>query len=125
MHQRAELHEFSYNATGTKKTISLTPARPKFNIMPATQPTDTRQRKNTDKAAEALHYLVKLSLLGQKMAEIGASQAPQSESSPESRLSYPANTINLDGSAGPRAPQSYPDSHFLPEKIASSKRELT
>ena len=28
--------------TSTKKTISLTPARSKFNIMPATQPTDTR-----------------------------------------------------------------------------------
>ena len=76
------------------KKITPTPARSKSNIMPATQPTDTRQRKNTDKAAEALHYLVKLSFLGQKMVEIGASPASQSESSPESRLSYPANTIN-------------------------------
>ena len=33
--------------------------------MPATQPIDTNQRNDTDKAAEALHYLVKLSLLGQ------------------------------------------------------------
>jgi len=61
--------------------------------MLATQPPDTRQRKNTDKAAEALHYLVKLSLLGQKMVEISASQSPQSESSPKSKLSYPANII--------------------------------
>ena len=75
--------------------------------MPATQPTDTRQRKNTDKAAEALHYLVKLSLLGQKIVEIGASQAPQSESFLESKLSYPENIIpSTYGSAGPRAPQS-------------------
>jgi len=64
--------------------------------MPATQHTGTCQRKNTDKAAEALHYLVKLSLLGQKMVEIGASQAPQSESSPERKLSYPANIINME-----------------------------
>jgi len=41
------------------------------------------------------------------MVEIGASQAPQSESSPESELSYPANIIpSTYGSAGPRAPQS-------------------
>jgi len=78
------------------KNIPPTPARSKFNIMPATQPTDIRQRNNTDKVAEALHYLVKLSLLGQKVVGIGASQAPQSESSPESRLSYPANTININ-----------------------------
>jgi len=77
------------------KTISPTPSRSKYNIMPATQPTDTHQRNNTDKAAEALHYLVKLSLLGQWMVEIGASQAPQSESSSESKLGYPANTINI------------------------------
>ena len=69
-----------------KIIIFPTPAISKFNIMPETQPTDTRQGKNTDKAAEAFHYLVKLSLLGQKMVEIGASQAPQSESSPESKL---------------------------------------
>ena len=91
--------------------------------MPGTQPTDTRQRKHTDKAAETLHYLVKLSLLGQKMVEIGASQAPQSESSPVSKLSYPANTIyiwkcwTLGSTILARLP-------FLPEKIASSKREL-
>jgi len=106
------------------KNISPTPARSKSNIMPATQPTNARQRKNTDKAAEALHYLVKLSLLGQKMVEIGASQAPQSESSPESKLRYPANTINtwkcstLGSTILARLP-------FLPEKIASSKRDLT
>ena len=35
--------------------VSLTPARSKSNIMSATHPTNTRQRKNTDKAAEALH----------------------------------------------------------------------
>jgi len=87
------VHEFSYNATIAKKIIFPTPARSKSNIMPATQPTDTRQRKNTDKAAQALHCLVKLSLLGQKMVEIGASQAPQSESSPESKLSYLANIL--------------------------------
>jgi len=29
------------------------------------------------------------------MVEIGASQSPQSETSPESKLSYPANTINI------------------------------
>jgi len=41
------------------------------------------------------------------MVEIGASQAPQSESSAESKLSYPANIIpSTYGSAGPRAPQS-------------------
>ena len=70
------------------------------NIMPATQPTDTCHRKNTDKAADALQYLVKLCFLGQKMLETGASQAPQSESSPASELSYPANTINLYESTG-------------------------
>ena len=87
------MHEFSYNATIAKKITFPTRARSKSNIMPATQPTDTRQRRNTDKGEEALHYLVKLSLLGQQMVEIGASQAPQSESSPESKLSYPANII--------------------------------
>ena len=98
---------FRTTQTIAKKIIFPTPLRSKSNIMPATQPTDTRQRKNTDKAAEALHYLVKLSLLGQKMVEIGASQAPQSESSPKSKLSYPANIIpSTYGSAGPRAPQS-------------------
>jgi len=51
------------------------------------------------------------------MVGIGASQAPQSESSPESRLSYPANTINSNWSAGPRAPQSYPDSYFCLKKL--------
>jgi len=87
--------------------------------MPATQPTDARQRRNTDKAAEALHYLVKPSLLGQKMVEI-----PQGESSPESKLSYPANTINtwkcstLGSTILARLP-------FLPEKTTSSKRDLT
>ena len=60
------MHEFSYNATIAKKKISPAPARSKSNIMPATQPTNTHQRKNTNKATEALHYLVKLSLLGQK-----------------------------------------------------------
>ena len=85
--------------------------------MPATQPTDTRQGMNTDKAAEALHYFVKLNLLGQKMVGIGASQEPQSESPPESRLSYPTNTINLYGSAGACAPQSYPNSHFCLKKL--------
>jgi len=63
------VHEFSYNTTIAIKKISPTLARSKSNIMPATQPTDTRQRKNTDKAAEALHYLVKLSLLGQRVVE--------------------------------------------------------
>ena len=58
------------------------------------------------------------------MVEIGASQSPQSESSPESKLSYPANTINiwkcwtLGSTILGRLP-------FLPEKIASSKRDLT
>jgi len=106
-----------YNATVTKKIISPTPVRSKSNIVPATQPTETRQRKNTDKVVEALHYLVKLCLLAQKMVEIGASQAPQSESSHESRLSYPENAINLYGSAGPWAPQSHPDSHFCLKKM--------
>jgi len=49
-----------------KKEISPEPTGSKSNIMPATLPTETRQRKNTDKAAEALHYFVKFSLLGQK-----------------------------------------------------------
>ena len=57
-----------------------------INPMLATQPTDTHQRKNTELAAEALHYFVKLSFLGQKMVEIRTSQAPQSESSPKSKL---------------------------------------
>jgi len=54
---------------------------------------------------------------------LGASQAPQCESSPESKLSYPANPINtwkcstLDSTILARLP-------FLPEKIASSKRDL-
>jgi len=92
--------------------------------MLATQPTDMRQRNNTDKATEALHYLVNFSLLGQKMVEIGASQVPQSESSPDSKLSYPTNTINiwkcwtLDSTILAQLP-------FLPEKIANSKRDLT
>jgi len=89
------VHEFSYNATIAKNNNLPNTRKAKSNIMPETQPTYTRQRKNTDKAAEALHYLVKLSLLGQKVVEIGASQSPQSESSPESKLSYPANTINI------------------------------
>jgi len=109
-----------------KKKISPTPARSKSNIMPATQPTDARQRKNTDKAAEALHYLVKLSLLGQRVVEIGASQAPQSESSPESKLSYPANTINTwNLKCSTLRSTILARLLFLPEKIASSKRDLT
>ena len=93
--------------------------------MPATQPTDTRQRRNTDKTAEVLHFLVKLSLLGQKMVEVGASQAPQSESSPESKLLSKYHQLiwkgwTMGSTVLPRLP-------FLPEKIVSStsKRDLT
>jgi len=103
---RCRPYVYKLNKLSNKKKITPTTARSKSNIMPATQPTDTRQRKNTDKAAEALHYLVKLSLLGQKMVGIGASLAPQSKSAPESKLSYPENTINLYVSGGPWAPQS-------------------
>jgi len=120
------VHEFSYsyNATIAKRKISPTPAWSKSNLMPATQPTDMRQRKNTDKATEALHCLVKLSLLGQKMVEIGASQVPQSESSPDSKLSYLTNTINIwkCRTLGSTILVQPP---FLPEKIANSKRDLT
>ena len=58
------------------------------------------------------------------MVEIGASQAPQSESSLKSKLSYPANTINiwkfwtLGSTILARLP-------FLLGEIASSKRDLT
>ena len=41
-----------------RKKITPTPGRPKSNVVPATQNTSTRQRKNADKAPEALHYLV-------------------------------------------------------------------
>ena len=68
---RAKVHEFSYNATP--------------NIVPATQHIGTCQRKNTDKAGEALYNRA---LLGLEMAEIGAQQ---SKSAPESKLSYPAD----------------------------------
>jgi len=107
-----------------KKIISPTPARSKSNITPATQSSDTRSRNSTDKTTEALHYLLKLSLLGQKMVEIGASQAAKSESSAGSRLSYPANTINVIckcWTLGSTIPAQLP---FLTEKIASSKRDL-
>jgi len=88
---------YSYDATVAGGMVSPAPAGSGSNIMPATQPTDTCRRKNTDKAAEAF-YLVKLSLLGQKIEEIGESQAPQSESSPGSKLpgKYNRNMELLD-----------------------------
>ena len=72
-----------YNTTiAKKKKITTTPARPKSNIVPAMQHTSTCQRKNTDKAAEAQHYLVlesRRTLLGRGIVEIGV---PQSKSAP-------------------------------------------
>ena len=55
---------FRYNATIAKQNITLTPARPKSNIVPATQHTSTFQRNNTDKAAEACITLYKRPILG-------------------------------------------------------------
>jgi len=53
--QRTKVHAFSYNATIAKKNITPTPVGPKSNVVPATQHTGPCQRKNADKAAEALH----------------------------------------------------------------------
>ena len=125
LHQRTKVHEFSYNATIAKKTnLSNTrEVKIQHNASNTTyRRTLKKEYSSTDKAAEALHYLVKLSLLGQKMMEIGESQAPQSEFSPESKLSYPANTINTWKCLGSTILARLP---FLPEKIASSKRDLT
>ena len=61
---------FRTTQASLKKKISPTPPRSKSNLIPSTQGTDTRQRKNTHKAAEALHYLVKLSFLGKKSGGI-------------------------------------------------------
>ena len=58
VHRRAEVHEFSYNATIAKKKNDPSTGEAKSNVALETQHMGTGQRKNADKAAEALHYRV-------------------------------------------------------------------